>query len=433
VAGEHRTEHPFDPRWLDRLADVCAILSHGNPNLQDLYLERRFELRVTNHGDTEHVEECRTEGMAVRWRFPNRTVLDAVSGVSSTALASLLSHFSQPPALPASHPGPAAEMDPPRGWRQWASGIAAAAGAGRVHLRYLTRQAVVVSARRWTTISSPALVRVELAGDRPGALLSVWNHPRLNRWIGSLSEPARARAWCPSSGSRTPVLFSGGTAGVLLHELVGHHAESDMVRSGGSPLAALHGAAITAPSIHLTDDPTRFDLPGGYSNDDEGVAAAPIPLVTAGRLDSWLCDSSGAEELGGAGGRGRRGSWYQPPAPRLSNLVVSPGNTPPEDLERDLQQGLLIERLGGASVDPVSSRLLLRVESGWEVNHGRKRRPLATFELTGSTLDVLAHIEPTIANDPTPDWRLGWCVKDGIGLATGSEAPTLLVHRLEVL
>jgi TldD protein len=230
-----------------------------------------------------------------------------------------------------------------------------------------------------------------------------------------------------------PVVFTAGTAGVLLHELIGHHVEADMVRSGGSPLAALHGAAITAPSIRLVDDPTRFDLPGGYSSDDEGVAAAPIPLVASGRLVSWLCDSSGAEELGGEGGRGRRGSWYQPPAPRLSNLVLAPGNTPPEDLEHDLQHGLLIDRLGGASVDPVSSRLLLRVESGWEVHHGRRRRPLAAFELTGSTLEVLAHIEPSIANDPTPDWRLGWCVKDGIGLPTGSEAPTLLVHKLEVL
>jgi hypothetical protein len=46
---------------------------------------------------------------------------------------------------------------------------------------------------------------------------------------------------------------------------------------------------------------------------------------------------------------------------------------------------------------------------------------------------VLAHVEPVAGRDPMADWRLGWCVKDGLPLPTGSEAPSLLVHGLEVL
>jgi TldD protein len=264
-------------------------------------------------------------------------------------------------------------------------------------------------------------------------LLSVWDHPELGRWIGDLTEPAPARTWSPPSGTRAPVIFTSGTAGVLLHELVGHHVEADVVLSGGSPLATLLGASITTPALDLVDDPSRFDLPGGFSRDDEGMAADPVLVVGAGRLLAWLCDRTGSERLGGSGGRGRRASCFHPPASRLSNLVVAPGDTPPRDLENELRQGLLVDSLGGASVDPVSNRLLLRVERGWEIHQGRRRRALAPFELTGSSIDVLAHIEPTIANDPRPDWRLGWCVKDGAGLATGSEAPTMMVHRLEVL
>lgn len=396
-------------------------------------MERRLELRVTSVGGAEHVEECRTEGVAARWRFPNRSVLDATSGVSAAALTDLLCHFSEPPALPTTRPGPPAELDPPRGWRQWACGVSSDADLGRTHLRFLHRQAVVVAARRWTTISSPPLVRVELTGGRPGALLSVWDHPDLSRWIGDLTEPAPARTWCPSSGTRSPVIFTSGTAGVLLHELVGHHVEADVVLSGGSPLATLLGAAITTPALDLVDDPSRFDLPGGFSRDDEGMAADPVPVVGGGRLLAWLCDRAGSERLGGSGGRGRRASWFQPPASRLSNLVIAPGDTAPQDLEKELRQGLLVDSVGGASVDPVSNRLLLRVERGWEIHQGRRRRALAPFELTGSSVEILAHIEPTIANDPRPDWRLGWCVKDGAGLPTGSEAPTLMVHRLEVL
>ena len=42
-------------------------------------------------------------------------------------------------------------------------------------------------------------------------------------------------------------------------------------------------------------------------------------------------------------------------------------------------------------------------------------------------------IDSRVGSDPTVDWRLGWCVKDGVPLSTGAEAPTLIVHHLEVL
>ena len=109
------------------------------------------------------------------------------------------------------------------------------------------------------------------------------------------------------------------------------------------------------------------------------------------------------------------------------------GDTDPASIEGDLAQGLVVTRLAGATVDPVSRRTVLRVERGFEIRNGRRRRPLASFELTGSVTEILAGIDPAIGNDPTPDWRLGWCVKDGLPLPTGSEAPTLLVHNLEVL
>jgi predicted Zn-dependent protease len=102
-------------------------------------------------------------------------------------------------------------------------------------------------------------------------------------------------------------------------------------------------------------------------------------------------------------------------------------------MERELSHGLVVSRIGGATVDPISGRLVLRVERGWEVKNGRRRRPTDGFELTGGVLEVLANVDPAMGSDPTPDWRLGWCVKDGIPLPTGSETPSMLVNGLEVL
>ena len=50
-----------------------------------------------------------------------------------------------------------------------------------------------------------------------------------------------------------------------------------------SAAAALAGAQVTAVAIDITDDPRRDDLAGAFSYDDEGIAAAPRPLVRAGR------------------------------------------------------------------------------------------------------------------------------------------------------
>jgi TldD protein len=255
----------------------------------------------------------------------------------------------------------------------------------------------------------------------------------LGKWLSEFLEPPPAKSWEPEPGTTLPVVLSAGTAGVLFHELVGHLTEADLVAAEASPLSNLIGATITAPTLDIVDDPTRTDLPGSFDHDDEGVVARVIPLVEKGRLCNFLCDRSGGEKLGRDPGRGRRADWNRPPVARQSNLVIASGDLRPEELESEIEHGLLVTRVGGATVDPVSLRTVLKVERGWEIWHGRRRRPLAPFELTGSALEVLAGIDSRVGSDPTADWRLGWCIKGGVPLATGSEAPTLIIHHLEVL
>jgi hypothetical protein len=388
------------------------------------------EVRATHRAPV--VRECRTEGAAIRWSMPGRSVLHARNGVSPLALGELLEPFSDLVELPQARPAPAADIDAPRGWTDWARALVERLGAGAT-AGFLARRAAVVGRGSWSMITAPPLLRVHVDGDSPGALLAVWPHPRLASWLQRLAEPRPARRWRPGPGLKVPVLFSEGTAGVLLHEMVGHLVEADLASAGVSPLAALAGATITAPSVTIVDDPTRFDLPGAFSCDDEGVEAEPIRLIAGGRLEGWICDRAGAERLGARPGRGRRCSFSEQPLPRVSNLVVAPGTARVEDMVRELSSGLVVTRISGATVDPISTRALIRVEQGWEVRNGRRRRALAGFELTGPVVEVLATIDPALGDDPEPDWRLGWCMKASMPLPTGSEAPSLLAHGLEVL
>ncbi len=428
-----RPETPLDPKWLQLLSERCADLRGGGARFEDLYLEQRLEVRAVASGGELQMEFCRLEGAAARWRSPSRTVLHARTGLSPSAIGELLGRQADRVALPPARPLPAPEIDPPRQWLEWAREVACRLGPAPSVVRYLCRRAAVVRSDGWARASGPPLVRVEGSGNRPTALLAVWGHPQLGHWLTELLAPPPAKPWEPCPGSQLPVLFTAGTAGTLMHELVGHMTESDLILSGASPLAGMKGATITTSGLDIIDDPTRVDLAGAFDYDDEGVAGRPVPLVVAGRLQSYLCDREGGRRLGDEPGRGRRAGWNRPPITRQSNLVIAPGKYLPEELEGDLDNALVVTRIGGATVDPVSSRTVLRVERGWEVRHGRRRRPLAPCELTGGALEILARIDSRIGSDPTADWRLGWCIKDGLPLATGSEAPTLLVDRLEVL
>lgn len=420
----------FDHDWLDHLADGCRRLTGTHPRFEDLYLERALEIRV--QAATE-VATCRVEGCAARWRFQSRWAMHAGTGVSSKAVAALVSRYAdrlEPPPFPAA---PAADLEPPRGWTDWARTIAERTAEHGTVVRFLSRSSVVVRRDGWRPVTRPALVRIERRAPGGPALLAVWGQPRLGDWIRALFERPPARRWAPDPGLRTPVVFADGTAGALLHELVGHLLEGDLVADGRSPLAALGGATLTEAALDVADDPGRADLPGAFTGDDEGVPAAPVALLRGGRLCGLLCDRETAVRCGAPPGRGRRSDWRHPPVPRMSNLVAGAGTTAPGEIEAGLDHGLVITRLAGATVDPVSRRTVLRVERGFEIRNGRRRRALAPIELTGGVIEILAGIDPVLGDDPTPDWRLGWCVKDGLPLPTGSEAPTVLVHRLEVL
>ena len=427
------SEPPIDPGWLQSLSEYCAGLRGGGARFEDLYLEQRLEIRAVASLGELQVESCTLEGAAARWHSPTRTILQARTGLSTTAIGELLARKAGRVALPPSRPRPPADMEPPRGWLEWAREVTSRLEPAPSIIRFLSRRAAIIRSGNAIGISSPALIRVEREGDIPSALLAVWGHPQLGHWLAEFLEPPPSKCWGPDAGTRLPVVMTAGTAGVLLHELIGHLTESDLVAAGVSPLSRLMGATITAATLDIVDDPTRTDLPGSFNHDDEGIKAQPVRLVESGRLCNFLCDRSGGARLGCHPGRGRRAGWNRPPVTRQSNLVIASGEYPPEDMESEIEHGLVVTRVGGATVDPVSARTVLRVERGHEIRHGRRRRSLAPFELTGGALEILAGIDSRIGSDAVTDWRLGWCVKDGVPLPTGSESPSLLVGRLEVL
>jgi len=433
VANPQIHEPAFDHRWLDTLGQWCGRCRDVDAGFVDLYLERRLELRLHVRHRTRWVEECRTEGATIRTRTGVRHELVAVTGTSPMTIASLFSETLDTRELHLQRPLPPPDLDAPRGWQDTAESWVDATSLNNATVLLLERRAAIVRPEYWREIHAPLLFRLESSVPGSCSVLATWRHPGLRGWAESVYPQGQRKLWRPTGGDTLPVVFAEGTSGVLMHELVGHLLEGDILDRGQSPLANAESAIVGPPSLSVTDDPTRFDLPGAFSVDDEGIQAEPIELLKGGVVCGALCDRFTADRLGHTPGRGRRATWNRAPVPRMSNLIVHPGETDPAAMENEIKNGLLVTRLGGASVDPRSGQVILRAEQGWELRHGRRRRALAPFEVGGNVSAILRAIDSDLGNDSTPEWRLGWCLKAGHPLPTGSQAPTILVRSLEVV
>ncbi len=429
---EARDAPAWDTDWLEELAAVLGEGWRGDRRPVDLYLERRLEVRLVRLDGAVEGIRILDQGCAARWRSGNGLLTAAANGLGRSALAGVLAAGGHRGSLPVpSRDGRGPQ--PPPGWRDRAAELLASLPGGTGRVRCLRRAAAVVRQGSWAVVASPPLLEVRSGPEDAGSLLAVWGHDSLQDWLGALAARPRHSGWLPEPGSSRPVVFEEGSAGVLVHELIGHMVESDLVATGMSPLASRLGSAVGPPSLHVVDDPLREDLPGCFDHDDEGIPARPRTLVKGGLLVGWLCDGEGARRLDCEAGRGRRAGWQHPPVPRMSNLITAPGTTPPAELERAVAKGLVVTRVGAATVDPASGRVVLRVEEGWELLHGRRRRPLAPCHLTGDVPGVLSGIQAEMGDDPTPAWRTGWCHKDARPVATAAVTPSLVVEGLEVV
>jgi len=169
------------------------------------------------------------------------------------------------------------------------------------------------------------------------------------------------------------VLFEGEAAGQLAKLLVGDNlagtpaprtAGGSEERSQSSEFADRLGQKVASPLLMAVDDPAREMGPGktplfgAYRIDDEGVAAARVPLIEAGILKGLLMTRTPRKEITRSNGHARATRFGAPRA-TIGNLVLAgkPG-APRAALSR---AGLLAEmkRLGkGGGVSSYVVKLL---------------------------------------------------------------------------
>lgn len=234
----------------------------------------------------------------------------------------------------------------------------------------------------------------------------------------------------PAPSGPLPVVIAGEAGGTFIHEAVGHALEADLVQKELSLFRGRLGERIAAECVSVADDATRSGWRGSYACDDEGTPAQRTLLVERGVLRAYLTDLQTARRGGlPATGNGRRESYAFRPIPRMTNLLILPGDDDPAAILRSVSSGLLVVRMGGGQVNTVNGDFVFEVNEAYLIRNGERAEAVRGATLIGNAEQVLKNID-RVGSDPGQG--IGTCGKDGQGVPVADAQPTIRIPEITV-
>jgi TldD protein len=229
-----------------------------------------------------------------------------------------------------------------------------------------------------------------------------------------------------------PVVLAAGSAGILLHEAIGHGMEADFNRKGVSVYSDKLGKRIAGDEITIVDDGTQPHARGAINVDDEGIEGQRTVLVEGGVLRSYMHDRISAKHYGvEPTGNGRRQSFRDPPLPRMRSTYMMPGSVPPEDIVKSVKHGVYAETFTNGQVMIGAGDFTFYIKTGYLIEDGRLTRPIKDTNIIGNGPQCLERTD-LVGTDFKID-EGGWtCGKDGQSVPVSIGMPTVRVSAITV-
>jgi len=228
---------------------------------------------------------------------------------------------------------------------------------------------------------------------------------RASRMLGAVKAPT----------GKYPVLFTPETAGVLVSTLF-ESVSGTAVYKESTFLGDKEGERIGSELVTVVDDPHRVRGLASRPFDGEGVACRPATLLEAGTLRFFPCDTFAARKLGrkstGHSSRGMAGTG----GVGSSNLYLVRGDKSPEELMKQMGEGLLVTSFIGFGFNMATGDFSRGVEGFW-VKDGEPHHPV--HEITVS--DNLGAIFEEVVG-----------VGSDLEFRQGTDSPSLLIREMTV-
>lgn len=427
------------------VARALSQLAERDDDLADAYFERLEVLELSADGRAPGLRWGREEGFAIRLLRGGRTWLAARDEIAPAAFSEAFRQVAR--AMPSAlYPEPVRLLAPP------AEPLADARVAELAELPFAVHRAIrarhvafaiglsVREHRREIQVVGPRVVadpETERFYSLRAALpWGVWGEllPTLDgaaeRVAEALVERFRCRNAAPPAPGTAAIVFAPAAAAVLLHEVVAHALEADVLALSGRPEAAL-GLPLGPPGLSVLDDPAAAPEPVRRATDDEGSPVVRRWLLRDGAVDQPLADRVWARDSTALiAGAGRRGGRHDRPVPRSTHLELVAGELDEDELLAGAEGGLLVSEVTRGALDPFSGRFVLDIPSARRIRHAQAADPVGAFRLEGSVGDLLARVAGV--GREAQRAGAGWCAKSGQRLPVWATAPALLVSAVEV-
>ena len=231
-------------------------------------------------------------------------------------------------------------------------------------------------------------------------------------------------------GGQYSVILDPYLAGVFIHEAFGHLSEADFVYENPRMQELLTlGKPLGIEQLNVIDDATLPDLPGTMKYDDEGVPGQRKYLIKDGVLNQRLhsLETAGKmDEKPTGNARAIRASY--PPIVRMTNTAIEPGDTPFEDMVKDIDEGVYAVRMLGGQTN--GEMFTFAAAEGYMIRDGKIAEPVSDVTLSGNVFQTLKDIE-AIGNDTI--YTNGGCGKGGqMPLAVSVGGPHVKIKNVVV-
>ncbi|MBI2213066.1 MAG: TldD/PmbA family protein [Acidobacteria bacterium] len=229
-----------------------------------------------------------------------------------------------------------------------------------------------------------------------------------------------------------PVVLGAGSAGILLHEAIGHGMEADFNRKNVSIYSDKIGKPVAKEFVNIIDEGTQPAARGAINVDDEGNQVGKTMLVEKGVLSTYLHDSISAKHYGvKPTGNGRRQGYEFAPMPRMRSTYMLPGPHKKDEIIASVKKGIYCDHFSNGQVNIGAGDFTFFVKNGFLIEDGKLTTPIKDVNIIGNGPKVLELVD-MVADDLKID-EGGWtCGKDGQMVPVSQGMPTVRVASITV-
>ena len=211
-------------------------------------------------------------------------------------------------------------------------------------------------------------------------------------------------------GGQYTVILDPYLSGVFIHEAFGHLSEADFVYENPKMQELLTlGKPMGIEQLNVVDDATMENLPGSMKYDDEGVPGQRKYLIKDGVLSQRLHSLETAGKMTEAPtGNARAIRANYPPIVRMTNTAIEPGETPLEEMFKDVKEGVYAVRMLGGQTN--GELFTFAAAEGYMIRDGKIAEPVSDVTLSGNVFQTLQDID-AISSDTL--YTNGGCGKGG--------------------